>query len=246
MRGHYTQDLLKLQTRELVRNVSYFVFVAVFPFFMSGMFLGMTYIMAGKPGGPDFGPIVMPMAIFLAVTGIGLQVTAGPLAELREAGALRVLGTTPLSRTDFLLTHLAVRFIMGIIQIAIIIAIAIGLDLVTASNGVLVFAVSLIGLALFFTIGYLIGQLAANLSTLIQLLALFLSGAAIPFAILPDSLTAVLSKIHTSLFADLIFWAADSPLQRTSNPLLAFAVVIAVTVALFVVAVRTFKWDVRK
>lgn len=38
MRGHYTQDLLKLQTRELVRNVSYFVFVAVFPFFMSGMF----------------------------------------------------------------------------------------------------------------------------------------------------------------------------------------------------------------
>ena len=247
MRGHYTQDLLKLQTRELVRNVSYFVFVAVFPFFMSGMFLGMTYIMAGKPGGPDFGPIVMPMAIFLAVTGIGLQVTAGPLAELREAGALRVLGTTPLSRTDFLLTHLAVRFIMGII-----IAIAIGLDLVTASNGVLVFAVSLIGLALFFTIGYLIGgvvssgQLAANLSTLIQLLALFLSGAAIPFAILPDSLAAVLSKIPTSLFADLIFWAADSPLQRTSNPLLAFAVVIAVTVALFVVAVRAFKWDVRK
>ena len=141
---------------------------------------------------------------------------------------------------------------MGIIQIAIIIAIAIGLDLVTASNGVLVFAVSLVGLALFFTIGYLIGgvvssgQLAANLSTLIQLLALFLSGAAIPFAILPDSLTAVLSKIPTSLFADLIFWAADSPLQRTSNPLLAFAVVIAVTVALFVVAVRAFKWDVRK
>ena len=81
---------------------------------------------------------------------------------------------------------------------------------------------------------------------LIQLLALFLSGAAIPFAILPDSLTAVLSKIPTSLFADLIFWAADSPLQRTSNPLLAFAVVIAVTVALFVVAVRAFKWDVRK
>ena len=81
---------------------------------------------------------------------------------------------------------------------------------------------------------------------LIQLLALFLSGAAIPFAILPDSLAAVLSKIPTSLFADLIFWAADSPLQRTSNPLLAFAVVIAVTVVLFVVAVRAFKWDVRK
>ena len=76
--------------------------------------------------------------------------------------------------------------------------------------------------------------------------AIYDDGAAIPFAILPDSLTAVLSKIPTSLFADLIFWAADSPLQRTSNPLLAFAVVIAVTVALFVVAVRAFKWDVRK
>lgn len=76
--------------------------------------------------------------------------------------------------------------------------------------------------------------------------AIYDDGAGLPFAILPDSLTAVLSKIPTSLFADLIFWAADSPLQRTSNPLLAFAVVIAVTVALFVVAVRAFKWDVRK
>ena len=62
---------------------------------MSGMFLGMTYIMAGKPGGPDFGPIVMPMAIFLAVTGIGLQVTAGPLAELREARGATRAGHNP-------------------------------------------------------------------------------------------------------------------------------------------------------
>ena len=77
-------------------------------------------------------------------------------------------------------------------------------------------------------------------------LPVFGVGPAYVVALFTTTLTAVLSKIPTSLFADLIFWAADSPLQRTSNPLLAFAVVIAVTVALFVVAVRTFKWDVRK
>lgn len=247
----HTIPLLQLQARELVRNVSYFVFVAIFPFFMAGMFLGMSYLIGGGPDGPNFELIVMPMAIFLAVTGIGVQMTAGPLAEVRESGALRVLGTTPLSRTEFLLSHLIVRFLMGMIQIAIIVAIAVALDLVSASGGLAVFGVSLIGLALFFTIGYLLGgvisssQLAANIATAVQLLTLFLSGVAIPFAILPDGLVNVLKWIPTTLFADLILWASDSPLQE-SDPLIAFIIVAVSTIVLFALAVRLFKWDVNR
>lgn len=248
----YTLNLFKLQTRELIRNLSYFIFVAIFPFFMSGMFLGMNYLLGSNEDAPDFRPIVLPMAIFLAVTGIGLQVTAGPLAELRETGALRVLGTTPISRAHFLLTHLAVRFIMGIFQIGIIICVAIILGLVNVLDSFLVFGVSLLGLVLFFTIGYLIGgivsssQLASNLATLIQLFSFFLSGAAIPFNILPESLVSVLTWIPTTLFADLIFWSSDSPMQHNNSPLDAFLVVVFSSAFFFLTAVRFFKWDVGK
>lgn len=248
----YIPSLLKLQTRELVRNSSNFVFVAIFPFFMAGIFLGMTYLIGGGNGSPDFRPIVMPMAIFLAVTGSGLQVTAGPIAELRETGALRTLSVTPLNRIDFLLTHLAIRFILGATQITIIIAVSVLLDLVSLSSSGLVLCVALIGLILFFVIGYLIGgtvsssQLASNLATLIQITALFLSGSAIPFEILPDALVDVIKWIPTTLFAELIFWASDSPLQSVNNPLIVFLIVVVTIVILFATAVTSFKWDTEK
>ena len=54
-------------------------------------------------------------------------------------------------------------------------------------------------------------QLAANMGTVGQLLALFLSGSVIPFAILPDWLTSIVKWIPSTLFGDLIFWASIIP-----------------------------------
>ena len=90
--------LYRLQVRELVRNYSYFLFVVAFPFLMMGLFLGMQEVLSASapPGeGPDFSATAVPMGVFLAVTGMALTTTAGPLAEYRQHGTLRVLGTTP-------------------------------------------------------------------------------------------------------------------------------------------------------
>lgn len=76
-----------------------------------------------------------------------------------------------------------------------------------------------------------------------RLLALFLSGLATPLAILPDWLTNVIKWIPSILFGDLIFWASKNPLQQT-DALLSFSIVLAVTLALVFLAVRSFKWDV--
>ena len=89
----HLRPLLALQTRELVRNTSYFIFVIIFPFAMAGMFLLMSAMMKGQADAPDFSPFVMPMALFLAVTGTALTMTSDPLAEIRQSGALRVVST---------------------------------------------------------------------------------------------------------------------------------------------------------
>ena len=43
----HLRSLLALQTRELIRNTSYFIFVIIFPFAMAGMFLLMSAMMKG-------------------------------------------------------------------------------------------------------------------------------------------------------------------------------------------------------
>lgn len=247
-KGHL-RPLLALQTRELVRNTSYFIFVIIFPFGMAGMFLLMSEMMKGQADAPDFSPFVMPMALFLAVTGTALTMTAGPLAEVRQSGALRVLSTTPIRKADYLMTYLAVRLIMATLQILVIVGASVLLNLLPFRDIGRVFVVSLLGLVMFLALGYLMGgwlsspQLATNLGALVQLLALFLSGLAIPFAILPDWLTNVIRWIPSTLFGDLIFWASKNPLQQT-GAMLSTSIVLAVTAVLVFLAVRGFKWDV--
>lgn len=218
-------------------NTSYFIFVIIFPFIMAGMFLFLSHLMKGEPGSPDFSPFVLPMAIFLAVTGTALTITAGPLAELRQSGALRVLSTTPIRKSDFLVSYLLVRLIMATVQIIVIEGIAVFLDLLSLKETGSVFLVSLLGLSMFLALGYIIGgclfssQLATNLGTLVKLLSLFMSGLAIPFAILPDWLTNILKWIPWTLFGNLIFWASGKPQQQVGATI-SFCITLAVTVVL--------------
>ena len=54
----------------------------------------MSEMMKGQADAPDFSLFVMPMALFLAVTGTALTMTSDPLVEIRQSGALRVLSTS--------------------------------------------------------------------------------------------------------------------------------------------------------
>ena len=75
------------------------------------------------------------------------------------------------------------------------------------------------GLVVFLALGYLMGgclssyQLATNLGTLVQLLAMFLSGLTIPFAIFLEWLTNVVTWISLTLFGDSIFRASKNPMR---------------------------------
>jgi len=243
-----TRELIGLHRRELMRDKRYFWFALLFPFGMMGIFLLISAFVPKTDGAPDFAKLVTPMALFLAVTSTALTVTSGSLATMRSKGTLRLLGTTPVGRGQLLLTHMVVRIAMVVTQAVALLTIAIvaaGLELARIPA---LLGITLLGMAMFGGLGYLIGgrinspDAATNLCTLVQLATLFLSGLAFPFAMLPDGVVKVLSLLPTTFFADLML--TQMPGATTQHPAwLSIAVVAGCAVAANWAAIAWFKWD---
>lgn len=245
-----TTQLLLTHWREMSRNASNFYFTMLFPFIMFGMFLGMGKILKDTMSGSgfDFSTMTVPMGLCLALTGTCMTLTATPISDYRQHGTLRVLGTTPVSRTTFILTHLLVRLVVavvlsvGIILVGLIFDVT---DIEALGRAVLVIVPSCM---LFLGLGYILGslinsgQVAANITTLIQMIILFTSGVGVPFIILPDNVLKVLDWVPTTYFGDLLFWVSGSSAQRHSLGL-DFAVVGGSAVIAVLAAVFIFKWD---
>ncbi|QWF82047.1 ABC transporter permease [Amycolatopsis sp. CA-230715] len=243
-----TRALTSLHARELLRDHRYFWFALFFPYGMLGVFLLIGSVLPAGGGGPDFNQIVIPMALFLAVTSAALTLTAGPLAAMRSKGTLRLLGTTPVGRARLLFTHMSVRVVMIICQTGVLLGIATALGAVPAANLLPLFGITVLGMALFGSIGYLIGgrlsspDAATNLGTLVQLAALFLGGLTFPLHLLPAAVGRTLGYLPTSFYADLM--QTQLPTGRPMHPFWLSVLVIVCTTAVFaVLAVRTFKWD---
>lgn len=242
------QQLSLLHLRELVRDRRYFWFAFGFPFVMYAIFLTIARMMPRTTGEPDFTTIVVPVALFLAVTGSALTMTAGQLAGLRSAGTLRLLGTTPLTRGWLIGTHVLPRIAMLITQSLLLTLLAIAFREVTVSALPGLLAVTLLGWVMFLAIGYLIGgrlrspEAATNLGTFIQLSSLFLSGLAIPLWMMPATVANILGYLPTTFYANLL--QRQVPGGRPTHAVWTeLVVVLATTAVATVVAVRTFRWD---
>jgi ABC-2 type transport system permease protein len=244
-----TRELIRVQSQEFVRDGRYFYFALLFPFGMMAIFMGLGQITPTDPeSGFGFGQIVVPMTVFLSVTSVAFMATAGPIATMRTKGTLRLLGTTPIGRTRLILTHMPARLGLVLFQVAVLLGVGVGLDMVEVGALPALAAITLLGLAMFGSLGYLLGgtlpspETAANASTLIQLAALFLSGLVVPLSILPDNAARILSYLPTTFFADLLI--AQMPGGEPTHSVgLSVLVVLATTAVIAVLAVYTFKWD---
>ena len=121
--------------REMSRNRANFYFVLIFPFLMAGLFLGLNKLLESsmEGEGPDFSALVAPLALCMLLTGTCMTLTSGPIAEYRQYGTLRILGTTPVSRGQFIMTHLVVRVLLALALSALAAVLGVVLDLVDAA-----------------------------------------------------------------------------------------------------------------
>jgi ABC-2 type transport system permease protein len=241
-------ELVRLHARELVRDKRYFWFALLFPFGMLGIFLTIGALVPSGPGTPDFTRTVVPMALFLAITGSALTVTSGSLAGMRERGLLRLLGTTPLGRGRLLLTHLSVRVVMVVAQAVALIGVAVAMGALEPAAAPAVLGVTVAGLTMFLAVGCVIGgrlrspDAATNLGTLVQLGTLFLSGLTVPLWLLPHAVASVLRVLPSTFLADLLL--SQMRHGHAFYPTwLSLSVMAATTAAFLLIAVRTFRWD---
>ncbi|GAA3228963.1 ABC transporter permease [Nonomuraea helvata] len=243
-----TRELIGLHRRELMRDKRYFWFALLFPLVMMSIFLVLSTLMPKVEGAPDFTGVAIPMALFLAVTSTALIVTSGSLATMRSKGVLRLMGTTPAGRGRLLATHMAVRVVMVVVQAVGLLAIAAMVAGLEVSAIPALLGITLLGMAMFGGIGYLIGgrmnspDAASNFSVLIQMLGLFLSGLAFPFQLMPEGVVKVLSLLPTSFFANLMLTQITG--AKPYHPAwLSIVVMVATALAAAYAAVVTFKWD---
>ena len=247
-----TRPLILTHWREMSRNRANFYFVLIFPFLMAGIFLGLNKILSSsvEGSGPDFSTLVVPFALCLGLTGTCMTLTSGPIAEYRQHGTLRILGTTPVSRGQFIVTHLAVRVLLALVLSALTAALGAALDIVEPAAVWRAILVALPSSVLFLGLGYLIGSLissgqaATNVATFVGMLFLFMSGVAIPQEILSDSIKRVLDFLPTAYFGDLLFWICGG--RQGRGTLLDFAVLIVSAIVVVLLTVKTFRWEAAK
>ncbi len=188
-----------------------------------------------------------PGILALALLQLALFGTAVPLLQAKERGTIKYLLLTPLTAFQLLSSQLIIRFIVALLQIALLLAVGMYLLDLTLIDWISVLGVACMGIVMLTSIGYAIAGVAPNLQ----------SGMAI-----------VLITNFTMAFMGNVFWAPSAenfslyfsyliPLTYLSDmfrqvvtgmpgllPIWAdAAVIIGISLVAIIFTVRTFKFD---
>ncbi|GIH89442.1 ABC transporter permease [Planobispora siamensis] len=240
-------ELTRANARELIRDPRSFFFVLVFPLVFMAMFLFMGTLNPADGGG-GFDPMRagIPAVLMMAFMSLAFFGTATPLISLRQKGTLRMLGTTPLSRTTFILAQAPVRFAIAIGQLAALSAAALATGFLEPSAIGRLLVTCALGLAMLFAVGYLVAarmrnaELANGVLALAMPVLLMLSGVFLPLDILPGTVRAVAEHLPTTYFADAL---RQDLVGVAGGPIvIAWLVMAGVAVAASAAAVALFSW----
>ncbi|WP_161499010.1 ABC transporter permease [Cryobacterium aureum] len=192
----------------------------------------------------------LPAVAAIGFMAIAFMGTAVPLVSLRQRGTLRLLGTTPVKKLTFIAAQTPVRFASGMVVALLVSVISIAMGYVSVVGLARLTATFLLGLLMFFAFAYLLASRSRNaelinhISAVIPVLALFASGEVFPKQILPEPVLVALNVLPTTWFAQ----AAGTDLSGTTpfiDVYLLWAMMLAVTIGVALLAARIFVWDDR-
>lgn len=218
--------------------------------------------MTRPPGGPsiessvasegvnavDFG---LPAVLILAFFSLATMGTMAPIIQMRERGSLRILGLTPLPRSTFILAHLSARFVLGLVQLTILLSIAYVLDKLPVNRLPAIIGMSVLGLLMLFSLGYALAGLVPSVEVAngvgggMMPIILMFCGVMMPFEVLPEWVATAARFIPVTYLGDAL-----RTLILGSTPMFDMWVsvlVLAVSTAAFAaLATVTFRWDRRQ
>lgn len=192
--------------------------------------------------------VSMPAYTALILGFVGLLGVAINTSNYREAGILRRFRATPLRPLVYIAADVIANLIMVLTGMAGVLVVGWSLYRVQFEGqaGSVFLAVILSGTAMF-AVGYLIAALAPNTraAQVIGMVALypmiFLSGAAIPLEILPDSVQTISNFLPLTYVVRLLrgLWFGEAWGSLTVET----GVLAAVLVVCTAISVRFFRWE---
>ena len=225
--------------------------------FFSIVFAPMLVLVLGAIFGntarPEFGgrgmlDATLPAFGALVLAASGVMQLPLTLLTLRETGALRRLGLTPLRRSTFLAATVTLGFLIGLAGLLAAFAI-----------GVLVFGVSLpgnilgvlgacaFGLVTFLAVGYALAALypsigaATAVGNIAMIILMLTTGAFTPISVMPEGVRRAIGFSPLRWFVELTQGLWDgAPLRSVALPFLLLCGLLAVSV---VAGRLLFRWQ---
>lgn len=239
-----TLALIRAQLTEIRRSKTALFWMSAFPL---GFLLLFGYVMAR--GDARVMAVMMPGLLTTTLMSGALFGVALPLVQQRESGLLRRLRVTPAPAVAVALSHGVTAILTGAISLVVLIVLGRALfGMQVAGSWPALLGVYLCGACALVPMGLLVGSTARDIRTapaisnLVFFPMMFLSGSAMPFAILPEGVKRFARLLPTTYLNETY-----SGVIVRGEGLLTLAAPLAVLVAIGIVGVvltsMLFRWE---
>jgi ABC-2 type transport system permease protein len=247
------KQLTKAGLTEIIREPKLMFFILIFPLVFL-LFFGVMgqMVPSSESMGLEFFEFMFPGLLIFALMSIGLLGTSTPIVEMRQKGILRMFELSPLGKTTFILAQISIRYILSVVQITFFMILGLFFGYISLSNIVPIILLSLLGVGLMLTLGFLFGSIFKSSEVTSGILAgvsaplLMLSGVLLPFSLLPDIIEKVALFIPFTYLGDAMRQIFFTDLPGEYSLLTDISVIIGFTLVVYLISVKTFKWNLEK
>ncbi|MBI1350800.1 MAG: ABC transporter permease subunit [Actinomycetales bacterium] len=231
------------EARLLMRNGEQLLLTVVIPV---GILLALTLTdLVATATGPDRLPTALATVLSVSILSGCFTSLAIATAFERRSGALRFLGTTPLTRTELLVGKLLATAAVTAISVIVVTVLAVVLGWRPTAGSAWAVPELVLGAAAFAAWGFALAGLLRAEAVLavangIFLLLLMFGGIVVPASSLPGALGTVVAWLPSGALASSL---ADTLVSGAAPGLQAVVVLLAWFAAGTVIARRTFRWS---
>ncbi|WP_077706043.1 ABC transporter permease [Virgibacillus dokdonensis] len=241
--------LVKTGYLEIMRDFKTAFFIIIFPVTFLIMFGLMGMLIPNSESMElSFIEFMFPGVLIFALLSTGLFGTTTPLIELRKKGTLKLFQVTPLSKGEFLLSQITIRFIISIIQITLFFSVGFIIQVIQLKHLIPFYGASLLGMCLILPLGFIFGSIFNSVEVSGALLGgisapvLMLSGVLLPLTIFPDIFEKIAMISPFTYFGDLLRTVMFDSFSPMFPAYINILVLFGSTIVLFYIGKVTFKW----
>jgi len=239
-----------VQAKLFLREPAAFFFTLVFPVLLLLLF-GAIFGNAPDPAfNPDYGYIdtEVPALAAIIIGSVALMGIPVATASAREHKVLRRYRVTPMPPTLYVTADVVINYFMALVGMVILIIVArLVFELRFGGTWFNVLAGFTLSALAFFAVGYLIASLAptARIAQTVGMVLffpmMFLSGAAFPREIMPESIQRLSNLLPLTYVVELLqgLWFGG----HWGDYLLEVGVLLGMLVVGAVVSTQTFRWE---